>query len=360
VKRGARVAGWLVAPLAALGLSLLPLPAWGIDRMYSRGAYRWWQTGVTTVSNLFPFALLDVFIVVTALLMIRRVALLFSVTRTEGILTAAWEGTRRLARAGGALVLLFLLMWGLNYRRIPLDATLPHGAPPSVGELRAVIQQANAIAARSRPHGADQPSFDEVIAALREPLNHALLKVDRPPLKVAGWPKRSLILTPFFTWAGVNGMVNPLALETIVHPDLLPFERAMSLAHEWAHLSGSADEAEASAVGWLSCMDGPPTLAYSASVYLILEAGNAVPRSVWREVSATLDAGVKADLEELSRRLARQRPQVQRAAFRVYDEYLRANRVEDGVASYSRALSLILSPTLRLALDTYQPPKGAG
>jgi hypothetical protein len=217
-----------------------------------------------------------------------------------------------------------------------------------------VIYDANAIAARVRPQAEDAPSFDEVVVMLREPINHALLKLKRTPLETPGRPKYSLILTPFFTWAGVNGMVNPLALETIVHPDLLPFERPFSLGHEWAHLSGTADEAEASAIGWLACMDGPPELAYSASVYLILEAGNALPPKAWREVSAKLDGGVTADLEALSRRLARQRPQVQRAAFRVYDGYLRANRVEDGVASYSRALSLILSPPLRDALSSYR------
>ncbi len=67
------------------------------------------------------------------------------------------------------------------------------------------------------------------------------------------------MLTPFFTWAGVTGMMNPFGLETIVHPDLLPFERPFVLAHEWAHLAGHADEAEASAVGWLACMNGGPS-----------------------------------------------------------------------------------------------------
>jgi hypothetical protein len=52
-------------------------------------------------------------------------------------------------------------------------------------------------------------------------------------------------------------------------------------------------------------------------------------------------------------RLQRGKPSVQRTASRVYDEYLRANRVADGTASYGRALSLILSPPLREALSTY-------
>jgi hypothetical protein len=138
-----------------------------------------------------------------------------------------------------------------------------------------------------------------------------------------------------------------------VHPDLLPFERPFTVAHEWAHLAGTADEAEASAVGWLACMKGSPELAYSASVYLIVQAGSAMPSSVWRDVRARLDPAVREDLVALEQRQSQQRPDVQRAAFRVYDQYLRANRVEDGVASYSRALSLIMSPPFREALSGY-------
>ena len=63
---------------------------------------------------------------------------------------------------------------------------------------------------------------------------------------------------------------------------------------------------------------------------------------------------MREDLAQIAARMQEQQPQVQRAAFRVYDEYLRANQVEDGTASYGRALSLILSPPMRGALDSYR------
>ena len=158
-----------------------------------------------------------------------------------------------------------------------------------------------------------------------------------------------IVLTPFFTKAGVDGMLNPLALESIVHRELLPFERPFVLAHEWAHLAGQADEAEASAVGWLACMNGGPQLAYSASLYLISQAQAAMPSAMRRVAIKKIHPDVRADLAEIAERLKREDPRVQRAAFRIYDEYLKANRVEDGQASYGRALTLILTPKF---LDT--------
>jgi hypothetical protein len=184
-------------------------------------------------------------------------------------------------------------------------------------------------------------------------MQEALAALKLPSLARLGRPKFSLILTPFFTWTGTDGMINPLALESIVHPDLLPVERPFVLAHEWAHLAGEADEAEASAVGWLACMKGGPALAYSASLYLIGEAGGALPPAARQEAFARLADDVRADLQRIAERMRLQKPRVQRAAFQVYDQYLKANTVEDGTASYSRALTLILAPPLRDALNGY-------
>jgi hypothetical protein len=141
-----------------------------------------------------------------------------------------------------------------------------------------------------------------------------------------------------------------------VHPDLLPFERPFVLAHEWGHLAGQADEAEASAVGWLACLNGPPAAAYSASLYLIMEAAAALPPAVRRTAVSGLDPAVRADLLAIADRVQRQQhPAVQDAAQRAYNEFLKANRVEDGTASYGRALTLILASPVYDAMGTYSP-----
>ena len=53
---------------------------------------------------------------------------------------------------------------------------------------------------------------------------------------------------------------------------------------------------------------------------------------------------MREDLLALSERLSKIQPAVQATSFKVYDKYLKANTVEDGVRSYSRALQLILLP----------------
>jgi hypothetical protein len=299
--------------------------------------------------------MIDVLIGGGVALVLWRAIQLWRLTRARGALTALWEGTRRLLRAVAAGVLVFMLAWGCNYRRQPLSFTLGAAPTPSVAVLEDVIAKTNALGARLRPMAAQAgaPGLAEVADLLRAPLGVALARLNREPLARSGRPKTSILLTPFFVRAGVDGMVDPFVLESIISPDLLPFERPFVLAHEWAHLAGQADEAEASAVGWFACMNGPPVLAYSANVYLILEAAASLPPAARRRAFDGLDPGIREDLSAVYRRVQRQQPQVRRVASGVYDQYLKANRVADGNASYTRALRLILAPPLSAAIDTY-------
>jgi hypothetical protein len=348
---------WIVLPIVAAFLALLPLPAWAVDDLYSRTFYPFVQRIVTAISNLVPVAVLDVLIVLSVIGVVVRSIILGRTALGGDVAGALFEGLKRLLRATAAVVVVFFLAWGFNYRRTPLAEVVTDQPAASTANLQAAIADANDLAAGLRPvlAGMPEPAYEEIARELPGPMNRALASLNRTPLATPGRPKYSLILTPFFTWAGVSGMLNPLALESIVDPGLLPPERPFVLAHEWAHLSGHADEAEASAVGWLACMKGSPTFAYSASLYLITEAAGELPPAARKASLSKLSDGVRKDLELIANRAREvQKPRVQHAAFKVYDEYLRANQVDDGVKSYGRALTLILSKPLRGALDGYR------
>ena len=344
------VSFWLAAPLVAALLVLVPVPGWVVEQFYSRGIYVQIEHWLTAGSNLVPFALLDFFIVALLYLTVRRISRLLSVARHVSVVDAVWEGIRRVARMAAMLTIVFMAFWGFNYRRLTIEFGLRQNANVAVTPevLQGGIADANALATRLRLGSStgEVLSFEEVVKELRDPMNEALSQLNREPLATPGRPKYSLLMTPFFMWTGVDGMINPLALETIVHPDLLPFERPFVLAHEWAHLAGEADEAEASAVGWLACMHGPAPLAYSASLYLIMEARVALPAERAQFVTSQLDPGVRSDLDAIAERLKNRRPGMQRAASTVYDQYLKANRVSDGTDSYERAVTLILDAAL--------------
>jgi hypothetical protein len=158
---------------------------------------------------------------------------------------------------------------------------------------------------------------------------------------VPGTPKGTL-LTLYFERSGVDGMTDPFFLETLVNGTVLPFERPFIAAHEWAHLAGYADESEANFIGWLVCLQGPPAAEYSGHLALLWQLLPALPRGERERAVRQLSDGVRADLNAMAARAARATPAIRRLSWRVYDRYLKANRVGKGVESYDAALELML------------------
>lgn len=328
--------------LAAVAAVAPTSPAW-IESVYSRGVYLSLQRVITSASNLTRVAVLDVLlgfaIVAAAIWLVARI-------RRRG--SSGWGGT--LVRiAGDTLVtaacvyLVFLAVWGLNYRRQSLRATLDFDETRVTRDalgalLNRAVDELNAL--HGPAHGREWPSLDAMPAALAPAFDEAQRRLGLPRTAMIGRPKSSL-LSWYFQGAAIDGMTDPFALEVIVNPEVLPFERPAVLAHEWAHLAGFADESEASFVGWLACVQGGEQARYSAWLSLFLHLASDVPADEYRAAMEKLDRGARDDVRAIVARVRRSVPIVRTAARRVYDGYLKANRVESGVKSYDEVVALV-------------------
>ena len=157
----------------------------------------------------------------------------------------------------------------------------------------------------------------------------------------AGRPKHSL-LDFYFTRAGVSGMTDPFFLETILSSNLLPFELPAVIAHEWGHLAGLARESDASFFGLLVCLHGNDASRYSAWLDIFVRTLGARDRDGRRAALARLPADVRADLQAMADRSARDEVRAfSLAAWRTYDTYLRSQRVESGVRNYGEVVGLL-------------------
>jgi hypothetical protein len=240
--------------------------------------------------------------------------------------------------------LVFLMLWGLNYRRVPMEQRLSidQGAPSpeavvqlglmAAGQLNRLYDEAH----RSEwPEPLNDSSLVRAYGEIQQLLS------DTEPA-APGRLKRSM-LGPYFRWTSVDGMINPFGLEVLINPDLLPFERPFVAAHEWAHLAGYADESEASFVGWLTCLRADAAAQYSGWLALYWQVNGEVNQAERAAIGNTLAAGPRADMAAVVERIRRsEQPWLRDAGWRVYDQYLKANRVEEGIRSYGTVLTLIL------------------
>jgi hypothetical protein len=275
----------------------------------------------------------------------------------------AWRDVRRSTtwlRAAGligartivwcaATYLIFLAAWGLNYRRVRLIDALPYDesavtADAALAAARLTVDRLNRLhplaqAVGSPPAGATDSSLASAFAlALRDVRLPASIVVARPKRTIIDW---------YFRRAGVAGLTDPFFLETLVASDALPFERPFIVAHEWSHLAGVTDEGDANFVGWLACMRDGVAARYSASLFLYRELAATIGARDRASLAAALGPGPREDLRAIRERYAREvSPRVSQVGWRVYDSYLRANRVEAGAASYADVVKLVLGVRL--------------
>ena len=262
LRRPIAVAIVLLAVVAALA----PLPASLVESVYSTGAYATIQRTLTPLSNLTALAWVDAVIGVAVVLFVAR---WWRVVRPSARATRGREAARAgwwTAVAAALVYLAFLGLWGLNYRRLALidrlAADKEHVTPVTAARLLE-----NAVEALNRLHGpahaAPEPAWHVVPPTLASSFASAQARFALARATVPGRPKATLLGT-YFRAAGVAGLTNPFGLEVMMTPDALPVERPAILAHEWGHLAGYADEAEASFVGWLVCQSGDELAQYSA------------------------------------------------------------------------------------------------
>jgi hypothetical protein len=336
--------------VAAAGVAaVVPRPETVIERWYSMGVYPLLQRPMTGLSNRLPFALADVAIVVALATWLLMVTLELRRSGRRRIGAALVRIAARTVVSIAAVYLAFLGLWGLNYRRMPLERKLGLDAgalTPGAARAATMVAVSRVNELYARAHATGWPPSDRVNSSLAEAFSSVARDLNGSGKTVPGRPKHTL-LNLYFRPAAVDGATDPFFLETLLASDLLPFERPFVVAHEWSHLAGFADEGEANFVGWLTCARADVPAQYSGWLFLYEQLMRDLSRHDREDVGKQLAAGPRADLREIADRLARDvHPQVSAAGWRVYDTYLKANRVEAGAASYEQVVRLVLGTEL--------------
>lgn len=324
----------------AAALARFPLPAAWIEHIYSNRANFILQSRLTSLSNLVPFAIGDVLLILLVIGLPAWWIARLAAGRQGRVLPAFTFLVLDTLALGAALYLAFLTLWGFNYSREPLTLKLDYDEQRITSAarrelLRLTIQRLNADSALV--HHRPWPGDEEIRQELYFSFESTIRDLGSRSGIVPAIPKTSLF-DIYFGATGVTGFTNPFTHEVILNATLLPFEKPFILAHEWGHLAGFANESEANFIGLLTCArSDSPFVRYSGWLDLysyLVRPGDEMP---------PLAPEVVADLQAIQERDQRRRnEQVSRAERRAYDEFLKANRVEEGIGSYGLFVRLLL------------------
>lgn len=338
---------WRGALVVMAGLAAFaPLSPGAVEDRYSNLAYPRIQQALTSFSNRVPIALFDLLLIAVVAWWMWSLGRDIAAKRPVGWLRVLSALAVRIATTAATLYLAFLALWGLNYRREPLVDKLRF-EPESVSAAGALalayetVDQLNHL--YDAAHSLGWKPAGTIDGMLAEAFRRAVTDLGvNAQATVPGVPK-STMFDAYFRRAGVAGMTDPYFLETLVSSDLLAFERPAVTAHEWSHLAGIANEGEANFAGWLTCLRGTPAHQYSGWLFLYGELGRAIGGAGADTPALRLLPGPRRDLLAIRERLERHvSPRISAAGWRVYDGYLKANRVEQGAASYAEVVRLVL------------------
>src|SRR3989442_5621641 len=195
------------AGLAALAIvcAVAPISPGVVERVYSNGVYAALQPVLTSTSNLVPIALVDPLI----LLMLTGWVVLGGRDLVRASRDAWWRSVARIALRtlawSAAAYLVFLVMWGFNYRRVRLVDKLEFSGDTVTSESAVAlggqaVEQMNDL--HQPAHERGWGSADTIDRALAEAFDGAVRDTGGGRAAVARPAEQSLPDSDFLPGAG--------------------------------------------------------------------------------------------------------------------------------------------------------------
>ena len=311
---------------------------------YSQTVYPFISSILSSFSNLFPFAIGDLFIFlsITGVIVYPIYARLRKKT--------SWK--KILLRDGEYLLWVyvwFYLAWGLNYSQknfyqrteIPYTAYTPENFQEFVDDY---ITQLNR--SYTPINSINQDLIRKEAVRLYNQLGDSL-GVHRPP---HDHPRvKTMLFTPFISMVGVTGSMGPFFCEFTLNGDLLPVNYPATYTHELAHLLGITSEAEANFYAYQVCTRSQIKGIRFSGYFSILNhvLGNA-RRLLSEKEYADIINRIRPDIIELAKKnqeywMAKYSPLIGDVQNWIYDLYLKGNKIESGRKNYSEVIGLLIS-----------------
>lgn len=320
------------------------------ERWYSRGLFPFLRQIWDFTAGWLPFAWLYVFMGILIFQMIRLVLRKrqHHLTILHRIRNWAFSSLSFL----GAMIFLFLFLWGFNYYRVPLETQIGlHPQALSSADLEAEMAWSTELLWRARakvPIPLHLAVGEEALPAdLEAHLHH----------RVSGWLKQKGFPTPgkvrgrmlypkgLLMRFSTAGIYFPFTGEGHIDGGLHHLQWAPVMAHELSHGYGFGDEGVCNFIAFAACADSPdPVVAYAARLSYWRTVGAQFRRlnpEDFQQIRDNLPAGIQSDLTAIRENALAYPdilPQVRDAA---YNSYLRAQGVKEGMLSYDRVTMLV-------------------
>lgn len=316
-----------------------------IDRIYHRGIFQMIRWVFDYTVGLLPFPTVYLFFISLLILVFRflkRVKRGSSSLKTELL---------RLIRFVSIMIFSFYLLWGLNYKQTPVEKQvqldiLPMTDDDIADEFYQTNQELNAIIRQleSQNWGIDSlmsMRFREKEA--RKAIKNVLTQFGYPtPGKVRG---RLLMPTGTLLIWNTAGIYIPFVGEGHIDRGLLPFQYPFVMTHEMAHAYGITDEGSCNFLAYLACREDPNLYIQFGGIfgywrYVASEYRRSFPEK-YKEKFTNFHPLLTECLNAVQENNQKYPEIMPKMRYHAYDQYLKAQGIEEGMRNYSRVVKLV-------------------
>lgn len=312
-----------------------------LSEWYMRVIYPVVAIVLSFISNIFSFSLYDIFLIVAVLLLIKLIV--FVIIRKISFSEFLFS----LIRFMMVIVFWFYFSWGIAYFREDFygrSDVKEMAFDPEIFRDFAVrfIDRANLYYADCTDMDRHEVRRD---IELSYRIMYETLRISYPNGKRKPKP---MMFESVYSKMGVSGYFGPFFNEIHVNNYSLNFTYPFTLAHEMAHQFGIATESEANLYAFVVCnRSGDEKIRYSAYLstlrYVLNDIHKFLPEE-YESLVSSIRPEIIADLRRNREHwLAVRDESLSDVQDRVYDAYLKTNKVSSGQANYSEVVGLLIS-----------------
>ena len=309
---------------------------------YARTVYPPLSAALSAFSSLFPFPLMEVFVVGLLLALILYPIRL----RKKGI-----RLRKIIFREGEILAWVyvwFYLAWGLNYYRHNIYTRLQ--TPPVAYEeahfkrfLSEYTERLNATYQANTQ--IDAKTLRNEIGAFYTNLS-PVYGLTKPQ----SWQiPKEFLFTPIYSKVSVLGSMGPFFAEAQLNADLPDVQYPFTYAHEFSHLLGVSSEAEANYWAYRACTESSlPALQYCGHFgllsYVVSNASRLLTEEDFEAWVKTIRPEIRKQYDEKNKYWREKySPTIAKIQDFIYNLYLKGNKIKSGKKNYAEVIGLLLS-----------------
>lgn len=338
----------ILLPVQIIFLQILKYFPGFVEQYYSLGFYPILSKVSRYLFGWVPFSVGDVFYLLISFVALRWIYKNFRRLRYE----PQWFFIDIIASIS-IVYLMFHMLWGFNYYRLPLHQTLQLESDYTYTELVATtkrfIEKSNNL---HRQLGYEDSVKIKLPYSHTEMFKKSLngyenLEKEYPQLTYSTRSIKKSSWSLGLTYMGYSGYLNPFSGEAQVNNLIKTYKFPVVACHEEAHQIGYAAENEANFIATLATLHNDDLyFQYAGSIFALRYLINEVARNdeaQFYELQKTVNPGILASYQEMRDFWAEYENVFESFSQIFWDNFLKANNQSDGILTYSYMVALVVN-----------------